>query len=147
QSKYCSTGSKCIEQCFDQGIFRYYTQDGAPMQIEVPSDMHEAAVQAMKERIKKGQVPGVQDPEAANTLVRKGHITYAQARNIAKFGTIESITFDLVNGVQLAGAAMGMTAAVSFAVATWNGDDWEQALQNACLEGLSVGGTAFLSSV
>lgn len=146
QTKYCSSGSKCISQCFEDGVFRYM-KDGAPMQIEVPSDMYESAVQAMKERIRKNQVPKVTNPDDATRLVRKGHITYAQARNIAKFGTIESITYDAVNGIQLAGAAMGLTAAVSFAMATWNGDPWEKALENACLEGLSVGGTALISSV
>lgn len=147
QTKYCASGSKCISEAFKDGLFRYMKADGTPMQIEVPSDMHEAAVQAMQERIKKGQVPGVQDPAAAGDLVRKGHYTYKQARNIAKFGTVESLSYDAVNGIQLAGSAMGITAAVSFALKTWNGEPFGKALDEACFEGLCVGGVAWLSSV
>ena len=39
QSKYCATGQRCVNECFDtNGQFRYYN-NGKPMQIEVPSDM------------------------------------------------------------------------------------------------------------
>lgn len=122
QTKYCNSGSKCISECFEEGTFRYLNNDGSPMQIEVPSDKYDSAVQAMENRIKKGQVPGVTDPELAKDIVRKGAFTYEQVRNIAKFGTIESLTYDAVNGIKLAGTAMGISAAVSFAVSLWNGE-------------------------
>ena len=50
QSKYCATGSRCINECFRNDEFRYYLKDAngnyirdsnglhKPMQIEVPSD-------------------------------------------------------------------------------------------------------------
>ena len=104
QSKYCASGSKCVRECFDSnGNFRYYNdpknfQD--PMQIEVPSDKYEDAVRAMQERINKGQVPGVKD---AKEIIRKGNVTYEQAKNIAKAGTIESLTYDSVNGIKIGG--------------------------------------------
>ncbi|MCF7487870.1 hypothetical protein [Vibrio sp. A2-1] len=147
QTKYCKTGSKCISECFEGGEFRYINSDGSPMQIEVPSDKYDSAIQSMEERIKKGQVPGVSDPEMAKELVRKGTFTYEQVRNIAKFGTIESLTYDAVNGIKLAGTAMGISAAVSFAVSLWNGDDWDKALQSSCYVGLKVGGIAWVSSI
>lgn len=149
QTKYCRTGSDCIRECFDKasGEFRYFNQDGTPMQIEVPSDKHEAAVQALKDRISKGQVRGVTDPKEAEQIVRKGHYTYEQVRNIAKFGTIESLTYDALNGIKLAGTAMGISAAISFAHALWNGDDFEKALKSACYSGLQVGGVAWISSI
>ena len=46
QSKYCKTGGKCISECFENGQFRYIGSDGKPMQIEVPSDKYESALQA-----------------------------------------------------------------------------------------------------
>lgn len=147
QTKYCSTGSKCISECFENGTFRYLNSDGSPMQIEVPSDKYDSAVQAMENRIKNGQVPGVTDPELAKDIVRKGSFTYQQVRNIAKFGTIESLTYDAVNGIKLAGTAMGISAAVSFAVSLWNGEDWEKALESSCYVGLKVGGVAWVSSI
>lgn len=147
QTKYCSSGSKGISECFEDGTFRYLNSDGSPMQIEVPSDQYDSAVQAMENRIKKGQVPGVTDPELAKEIVRKGAFTYEQVRNIAKFGTIESLTYDAVNGIKLAGTAMGISAAVSFAVSLWSGEDWEKALESSCYVGLKVGGVAWVSSI
>ena len=80
QSKYCSSGANCIAECFEDGKFRYFNADNSPMQIEVPSDMYEAAVKAMEERIRSGQMKGVSDPAKAREVARKGHFTYAQAK-------------------------------------------------------------------
>jgi hypothetical protein len=147
QTKYCQTGSRCISECFEGNSFRYLNTDGTPMQIEVPSDKYDAAVQAMEHRIKSGHVPGVTDPKAAKEIVRKGAFTYEQVKNIAKCGTIESLTYDAVNGIKLAGTAMGISATLSFAIAIWNGEDWEQALKGSCYAGLKVGGVTWISSI
>ncbi|MCY4388243.1 MAG: hypothetical protein OXC18_14215 [Desulfurellaceae bacterium] len=147
QTKYCKTGSKCISECFENSTFRYLNSDGTPMQIEVPSDKYDSAVQAMENRIRNGQIPGVSDSGKAKEIVRRGAFTYEQARNIARFGTIDSLKFDARNGIKLAGTSMGISAALSFAVAVWNGEDWEKALKGACHTGLKVGGIAWVSSV
>lgn len=147
QTKYCNSGSKCISECFEDGAFRYLNTDGSPMQIEVPLDKYDSAVQAMENRIKNGQIPGVTDPELAKDIVKKGAFTYEQVRNIAKFSTIESLTYDAVNGIKLAGTAMGISAAVSFAVTFWNGEDWDKALESSCYVGLKVGSVAWVSSI
>ena len=68
-------------------------------------------------------------------------------RNIARFGTIESITYDAVNGIKIAATAMGISSAISFAVSIWNGEQWDIALENACYDGLKVGGIAWVSSL
>jgi len=148
QTKYCASGSKCIAETFDDnGSFRYMDGTGKPMQIEVPSDMYDAAVKAMQERIKKGQIPGVTDPEVAKEIVRKGRFTYEQARNIAKVGTVESLTYDAVNGIKLAGTAMGLTALLSFATSIWQGKSKSDALDAACFDGICVGGIAWVTSI
>lgn len=147
QSKYCNSGSKCVSECFEDGKFRYYNSDGTLMQIEVPSDKYDAAVTAMKERIRKGEVPGVSDPEEAKNIIRKGHFTYEQVRNIAKAGTIESITYDAVNGAIIATSAFGITAVLSFATSLWNGESLDVALKNAVFNGLKIGGTTFVTAV
>ena len=146
QTKYCRSGSKCIESCFRDGTYRYMGNNG-PMLIEVPSDKHSAAVQAMEQRIRTGQVPGVSDPAQAKMIVRKGWLTYAQARNVARFGTIESLTYDAVRGVRLAGTSMGLSAAIVFAVSVRNGDNAEDALRKSCVTGLQIGSLAWVSSV
>lgn len=147
QSKYCASGSKCIAECFENGKFRYINPDGTPMQIEVPKDKYDDAVRAMKERIKKGEIPNVTDPEDAEKIVRKGHFTYEQAKNIAKFGTVESITFDSINGAIIAASSFGVSSCLTFAVSIWNGEDFDIALKKSIQSGLKVGGTAFLTAV
>lgn len=149
QSKYCKTGSRCINECFSEkgkGDFRYY-KNGKPMQIEVPSDNYDAAVEAMAEKIRRGQITGVSDPKEARNLVRKGHFTYEQARNIAKAGTVESLTYDSINGTIIATSAFGVSAIITFATSIWNGEDFEIALQNAAFSGIKIGGTAFITSI
>lgn len=147
QTKYCKTGGKCISECFENGKFRYLNSDGTPMQIEVPSDKYDAAIQAMENRIKNGEVPGVTDPNEAKKIVRKGHFTYEQAKNIAKAGTVESITFDAVNGAIIATSAFGISTVLSFATSLWNGDEFDVAIKNATYTGLKVGGTTFITAV
>ena len=147
QSKYCSSGAKCVAECFEEETFRYFNADRSPMQIEVPSDMYEGALQAMEVRIEKGQVDGISDPAMAKEIIRKEHFTYAQAKNVARFGTIESLTYDAVNGVKLAGQAMGISAALSFAVSIWRGEDLGAALRRACETGVEVGGIAWIGSI
>lgn len=147
QSKYCKTGAKCIKECFENDRFRYFNADGSPMQIEVPLDKYDDAVKAMEERIKKGQVPGVTDPAKAKEIVRKGNFTYEQAKNIAKAGTVESITFDAANGVVIAAYSFGLSAGLTFAISLWRGEDVDVALESAAAAGLKVGGTAFLTAV
>lgn len=147
QSKYCSSGSKCIQECFHNGKFRYINSDGTPMQIEVPSDKYDSAVEAMKNRIRRGEVPNVTNPEEAENIVRKGNFTYEQAKNIAKAGTVESITFDSVNGAIIATTAFGISSCLTFATSIWNGENFDVALKNATYSGLKVGGTAFITAV
>ena len=147
QTKYCKTGGKCISECFENGKFRYLNSDGSPMQVEVPSDKYDSAVQAMENRIKNGEVPGVNDPKEAKNIVRKGHFTYEQAKNIAKAGTVESITFDAVNGAIIATSAFGISTVLTFATSVWNGQDFDVAIKNATHAGLKVGGTTFITAV
>ena len=147
QTKYCKTGSKCIGECFEGGRFRYLNADGSPMQIEVPSDKYDDAVKAMESRIQKGEVPGITDPAEAKNIVRKGNFTYEQARNVARFGTVESLTYDAVQGTVIASYAFGLSAAMNFAIAVWNGKDFDDALKSSASAGLKVGGATFVTSV
>jgi hypothetical protein len=148
QSKYCDSGAACINECFDKtGKFRYYMENGKPMQIEVPSDMYDKAVEAMQKKIENGQIEGVTNPEEAKNIVRRGHFTYQQAKNIAKAGTVESLTYDSVNGVITGAQCFGVTAVITFASNMWNGESFEDSLKIATYSGLKVGGTAFATTV
>ena len=147
QSKYCNSASKSIQECFENGRYRYMNPDGTPMQVEVPSDQYEGAVQAMENRIRRGEVPGVNDPAEAENIVRKGHFTYEQAKNIAKFGTVESLTYDAVNGAIIGSATFGVTAVMNLAVAIWQGKSIDEALEIAIKSGIKVGGVAFATAI
>lgn len=117
------------------------------MQIEVPSDMYDAAVTAMEQRIRKGEVKGITDPSEAKKIIREGHFTYAQARNIAKAGTVESILYDAASGTIIAKNAFGLTAVISFALSIWDGQEPDVAIKNATIQGLKSGGIAFATAV
>ena len=117
------------------------------MQLEVPADQYEKAVELMAKRIERGEVPGVTDPEQAKEIVRKGKFTYQQAVNITKFGTIESIAFDAVNGAIICTSAFGITTLLTFAQHCWQGDPMDVAVEEAAYSGFQVGGAAFANSV
>ena len=44
-----------------------------------------------------------------------------QAVNIPKFGTVASLAYDTVNGVNVGAVALGVSAVVSFTRAVWHG--------------------------
>ncbi len=148
QSKYCQSGSKCIDACFDkEGRFRYYNKDGSVMQIEVPYDKYEAAVKRMSDKIEEGKIKGITDPSKAKEIVRRGYFSYATVKHIAKAGTIESITYDAATGAINATPAMGLSAAITFAYSLWTGDDFDTALKKSSVVGLKVGLIAIATSV
>jgi hypothetical protein len=150
QSKYYSSGKKCVRECFSdngKGFFRYMNQDGTPMPIEVPSDKYDAAIQAMKAKIKQGKVPNVTNPEEAGRIIRKGGFTYEQAKYVAQSGTVESLTFDSVHGAIVTTNAMLITTILGFSLAVWNGDDIKEAATKATFMGLKVGGSIWVTSL
>ena len=147
QTKYYSEASRSIAACFRDGVFRYFDADGNPMAIEVPADQYEAAVKYMENRIANGQVPGVTDPSEAINIVKKGNLTYQQAKHIAKAGTVESILYDAAHACVTAGTSMGLSAATNFAINIWNGEQIDTAIKESLLQGLQAGGTSFIISV
>lgn len=150
QTKYCQDARTSVNAGFEnggQGSYRYLDKNGNPMQLEVPSDQYDEAVRCMEQKIKEGKVHGVSDPKRAKDLIRKGHVTYAQAKAIAKAGTIESLTFDAALGVVIGASALGISATITFAQAIWNGESVEKAVEQALIAGLQAGGAGFLIAV
>lgn len=149
QDKYHQTASNSISDCFDDGIFRYLDADGNAMQIEVPSDQYDDAVRLMKKRIKDGQLKnaGITDPDEAESLIRKGSLTYKQAVNLAKAGTIESLEYDAANGTVSAGYALGISALITYSISRLNGTSQKESLKTCAIEGLKTGAIVFGTSV
>ena len=148
QDKYYSTAYDSINACFDSnGAFRYLDADGNIMQIEVPSDQYDDAVRYMERKILEGKVPGVTDPKEASNIVRKGHLSYKQACNLAKAGTIESLTYDAANGVISAGCAFGISTLINYAVLRISGENRETAVKESAISGVKTGIGVFCTAV
>ena len=84
QTKYCATAGKSIGQCFENGQAKYITSNGNMMQIEVPRDQYNKAVDLMSRRISRGEVPNESNPYNAYKYVKKGALTYEQAKIATK---------------------------------------------------------------
>lgn len=145
QDKYYSTANKSIGACFEGGVFRYLDADGKPMLIEVPKDQYDDAVALMRKRIESGQLKnaGIVDPDDAESLVRKGNLTYTQAVNLAKAGTVESLTYDAVTGTVSAGCTFGISSLIVYSISRLNGVSPEESLKVSAIEGLKTGGVVF----
>lgn len=147
QTKYCRTAADSVNAAFHGGKYRYIDVNGNAMQIEVPKDQYEEALVYMKRRIAKGQVPGVKDVNDAEKLVRKGNVDYKTACRIAKAGNIDSLIYDAANGSVVAVGAFGISGAITFAKAVWDGESVDKAIDSAVCAGLQSGGLVFVSSV
>ena len=154
QCKFCKTASSSVSSCFkknpDTGIleYRYYDlKSGKPMQVEVPSDQYEKAIAAMKRKISNGQVLGVTDPNKAKELVRKSKLTYAQARNLAKAGTFESITYDVATGAVTCTFAAGISALASYGIVFWKTKNKKKAREAALDTAIQVFGPTFVANL
>lgn len=154
QCKFCKSASSSVGACFKrnpntgQMEYRYLDiKSGKPMMVEVPADQYEKAVEAMRRRIGNGQVPGVTDPDMAKDLVRKSRLTYAQAKNLAKAGTFESLTFDAATGVVNCTFAAGISSLVSFGFTFWKTNDPQKARDAAIDTAIHVFGPALAANI
>lgn len=146
QTKYFKTATETIGAAFKCKEAVYIRSDGTEkmMQIEVPRDQYQEALELMQKRIDSGQVPNVSPDEDASNYVRKGYFTYEQSFNIAKAATIESITVDLASGVICCTQAAGITAVILFAQSMWQGAEPKEALKQSLGVSLSVMGKGTL---
>lgn len=154
QCKFCKTAGSSVGACFQknpstgQMEYRYFDiKSGKPMMVEVPADQYEKAIEAMRKRIINGQIPGVTDPDMAKDLVRKSKLTYTQAKNLAKAGTFESLTFDAATGVVNCTFAAGVSSLVSFGLTFWKTNDSEKARDAAIDTAIIVFGPALAANI
>ena len=126
QTKYYKSATDSVDSAFDKesGLFRYKKH-----LLEVPSDQYDDAIKLMEEKIRVGKVPGVKDPNEAERIIKKGSVTYRQAKNIAKAGNIDSLVFDIKTQSIVAVYAFGISFAIQYASCIWNGMDKKDALK------------------
>lgn len=154
QTKYYKTAKQSVGAGFLQEVrlegeterktikvpYRYYSENGKPMQLEVPKDQYDMAVKEMEKRIENGEVPGITDPNEAKNIIRKGELTYRQAINITKFGTIESLLYDFRKGAIIGFSAGGISFAINTAITYWRTKDMKLAIKSSAIIGIKTAG-------
>lgn len=135
QTKYLSTAKNSVNAAFnskaDGGMYRY---EG--MQLEVPKDQYLDAIEIMKKRIAEGKVQGHTNPEDAKYIVRKGSVTWNEAKMIAEGGNIISLKYDVMDGVVQSIPMAGISFVIMFAQAKWAGEDNKSAAISAVKAGV-----------
>lgn len=145
QTKYYNSARGSLEACFNPETGQYrYIKDGKPMQLEVPKDQYQKVLDGFRRKIEKGKVPGVTDPNEAANIVRKGRLTYQQAVNLTKPGTIESLSYDALTGVVTCSCALGITFVVTVFLTWRKTGNIKQAIQAGASAGLQVFGISFV---
>lgn len=147
QTKYLKTAARSVSAGFDNkgdGNYKYINQDtGKPMVLEVPKDQYDEAVKIMEKKIENGKVQGVTDTNEAKSLIKKGSVTYQEAKNYSKFCSKESLKFDARNGAVVATVAFGVSFVINTALCYYRERDIKKALKESIIIGIKTGGKAF----
>jgi len=148
QTKYYARASGTVNSAFepksDGGMYRY-----KGMQLEVPKDQYDKAVELFEEKIKQGKVEGVTDPKEAKNYIRKGNVTYREARLIAQGGNLTSIKFDAIDGAINSLPGVGISFVIVFSQARWSGSETKDAALlagKAGLRTLAMGTSIYVAS-
>ncbi len=144
QTKYYNSAENSLKASFGpDGMYKYLKSDGTPMKLEVPKDQYDEVVAGMRRKIQEGKVSGVTDPNEAENIVHRGNMTFKQAENLAKAGTVESLTCDIANGAVFALYTFGLDAVLNYVLLRIDGEERLLALKESAKSGLLAGGTIF----
>lgn len=148
QTKYYARASGTVNSAFesksDGGMYRY-----KGMQLEVPKDQYDKAVELFEEKIKQGKVEGVTNPKEAKNYIRKGNVTYREAKLIAQGGNLTSIKFDAIDGAINSLPGVGISFVIVFSQARWSGSETKDAALmagKAGLRTLAMGTSIYVAS-
>lgn len=144
KNKYNSTGERCVDACLNYGELRYVNEDGSPMKIEVPCDKYEEAICDFDDRVKEGITQTVMDPKE---ILRRGTITYNQAKVIASEGKIKGLDFFEIDGSIECEHILGISGSVEYALSIWNGESKLEALQKSVIRSMKVYGRDFIKEI
>lgn len=124
QTKYYENARESVNAAFDSnnGMYKY-----KGMQLEVPREQYDRALEIFAEKIRQGKVEGVTNPNKAKNYIRKGYITRKEAENIAKSKIVTSMKYDALDGAinSLPGASISFV--IVFAQAKWSGVETKKA--------------------
>ena len=142
QSKYYENATDTMRSAFKSNGGKYVYREQV---LEVPKDQYDQCVALMRQRISEGRVPGHTDPADAEKLVKKGTVTYKQARNIARAGNIDSIKYDFKTGAAVSSGAFGLSFAIGYARGRWQGLRNAEATKAALQEALCTGSATLVT--
>ncbi|GFO63623.1 hypothetical protein [Geomonas paludis] len=143
QTKYFDTPSRTVNSAFDlDGNFKYQGQ-----LLEVPSDQYTDCIELMRNKISEGKVQGVIDPNDAENIVKKGDVSYRQAKNIAKAGNINSLIYDAQTHCVSTGYAFAISFTINFAKLKWAGKSTEDAINDSVSLAFQSGATSFITGI
>ena len=144
QSKYYKDASSTINAAFDPngGGYRYPGQA-----LEVPNEQYPRCVELMRKRISEGRVPGHKNPADAEEIIKKGRLTYRQARDVARPGNMESLKLDLKTGASYASGMFGASLACNYWRERRDGKDGTDAIKAGFQSALRDGCAALVSHV
>lgn len=147
QTKYCQTAKQSVMAGFgEDGLYKYNGQI-----LEVPADQYQDALSEMGQKIADGKVPGFTEPKDASKIIKKGSVTYKQAKNIAKAGNIDSLIFDAKTQSVVALSAFGISFAINLGMMVLfhckNKKELKEAVQLAFLKGLENGTISLTSGI
>ena len=144
QSKYYESASSTVNAAFDPngGDYRYSGQA-----LEVPKEQYPQAVELMRKFISEGRVPGHKNPADAEKIIKKGQLTYQQARDVARPGNMESLKLDLKTGASYASGMFGVSLAFNYWRERRDGKDGTDAIKAAFRPALRDGSAALVSHV
>ena len=144
KSKYNNSGDRCVDACLSYGELRYLDHEGQPINIEVPEDKYEEAIIDFAERKKEGLVSSSIDPIK---VLKKGSFTYNQVKNIANLNKIKGLrVFEIDGSIELE-HTLGVSGSIEYALAIWNGDSKEVALEKAIIRAIKIHGVNFVKSL
>ena len=143
-SRYNSTGERCVDACLSYGELRYISDDGTPVNIEIPYDKYEEARTDFSERIKEGMI---NNDINLSEVLKMGSFTYNQVKNIALLNKIKGINFFDIDGSIEMDHILGMSGGIEYALSIWNGGTKEDSLTKAIIRSIKIHGTKFIRSL
>lgn len=147
QTKYYKTAEGSVNAAFDaEGMFIYKGQI-----LEVPKDQYDQALGLMRKKIADGKVIGMTNPEDASKIVKRGNVTYRQAKNIAKAGNVDSLIFDIksqsISAISSLGISFAINAGLMILFSQEKKLSVDEVFQLAFLSGLQNGTITMTSGV
>ena len=131
QSKYVKDVNQGVRETF-------LKHDYSPeMKVEVPRDLYSEYVENLQKRIDKGELEhkGIKKGDRAESYLKRGYFSLAEAHNIAVAGRVEGIVVDAMQGIVCSAGAGSITAILTFATCKWQGMDTKE----AALQSLKMG--------